>query len=102
MVANLNLMEYKIGEMRFVPVRFELLRETSLFPADFANRLLVLDMETIHPVIMSGIPALETGSTLSLQENGTREGFKDWYIMAQLGVEMNNPLSSFWIDILGI
>jgi hypothetical protein len=101
-VANLNLMEYKIGEMRIVPIRCELLRETSLFPADFGNRLFVLDMETIHPCVMEGIPALESGATLEIGPNGTREGFKDWYIMAQLGVEMNNPLSSFWIDLIGI
>lgn len=102
MVANLNLSEYKVGEMRIVPIRCELLRETSLFPADFGNRLFVLDMETIHPVVMEGIPALESGATLEIGPNGTREGFKDWYIMAQLGVEMNNPLSSFWIDLIGI
>lgn len=102
MTVNLNLTEYKIGEMRIVPIRCELLRETSLFPADFGNRLFVLDMETIHPVTMEGIPALEVGATLDIGPNGTREGFKDWYIMAQLGVEMNNPLSSFWIDLIGI
>jgi hypothetical protein len=102
MVANLNLDEITIGGMKFVPIYTELLRETSILPPEFANRLLVLDLETIGVVSMAGIPSMETGSTLMIGKDGTREGFKDWFIMAQAGFEMHNPLSSFWIDVQGI
>lgn len=101
-IANLNLKEYMVGSMRVVPIEAELLRETSLFPASFGNRLFILDMETITPVVMEGIPAMESGATLAIGPDGSREGFKDWFIMAQLGIEMHNPLSSFIIDVTGI
>lgn len=98
-IANLNLTEYKIGTMRFVPVNCELFRESSCFPADWKRKLLVLDQETITPCKMKGLEALRMGSTLDRGENGTREGFKDWWVEAQLSLMMNNPLSSFWIDV---
>lgn len=98
-IANLNLKEYQLGTMKFVPVNCELFRESSCFPADWKRKLLVIDQETITPKKMKGIPALEMGSTLDKGETGTREGFKDWWVQAQLSLEMNNPLSSFWIDV---
>ena len=98
-IGNLNLTEYKLGTMRFVPVNCELFRESSCFPADWKRKLLVIDQETITPIKMAGIPALEMGSTLDQQETGTREGFKDWYVKGQLSLRMNNPLSSFYIDV---
>lgn len=98
-IANLNLTEYKIGTMRFVPVACELFREASCFPADWKRRLLIIDQETITPIKMKGIPALEMGTTLDQQAVGTREGFKDWYVKGQLSLRMNNPLSSFILDV---
>lgn len=98
-IANLNLMEYKIGTMRFVPVNCALFRESSCFPADWKRKLLILDQETIQPTKMRGLEALRMGSTLDKGENGTREGFKDWWVEAQLSLQMNNPLSSFYIDV---
>lgn len=99
-IANLNLMEYRIGTMRFVPVNCELFREASCFPADWKRKLLIIDQETITPIKMKGIEAMNIGgSTLDKGSNGTREGFKDWYVEAQLSLQMNNPLSSFWIDV---
>ena len=98
-IANLNLMEYKIGTMRFVPVNCELFRESSCFPADWKRKLLIIDQETITPIKMKGLEALRMGSTLDKGENGTREGFRDWWVEAQLSLQMNNPLSSFYIDV---
>ena len=98
-IANLNLTEYKLGTMRFVPVNCELFREASCFTADWARKLLIIDQETITPIKMKGLPQLNMGSTLDKQDNGTREGFKDWYVEAQLSLQMNNPLSSFWLDV---
>lgn len=99
-VANMNLSEYKMGTMRFVPVPCELFKERSCFPKEWARKMLVLDQETISPVKMKGIPAMEMGGTLDMGGNaGSREAFKDMYIQGNLSLEFNNPVASFSIDI---
>lgn len=98
-IANLNLNQIEFGTMKFVPVVCELFREQSCFPKDWARRLLVIDQEAISPVKMKGLPAFFSGETLNRGERGTRESFTDFYIEANLSMQMNNPLSSFWIDV---
>jgi hypothetical protein len=98
-IADLNLYEYKLGSMKFVPVSCELFKERSCFPASWNKKLLILDQETITPVKMKGIPATFSGSTLDKGENGTREGFKDWYVEGNLSLRFNNPMGSFSIDV---
>lgn len=98
-VANLNLSVIEIGTMRFVLVSCELFKEESCFPASWARRLICLDMESIQPVKLQGLPAMEAGGTLDLQDGGTREGYKDWWCRAQLGLEFHNPLGCFSIDV---
>ena len=101
MIANLELEELKFGGLRFVFVPCMLLQEPSLFPLSFANKIFVLDLQTIHPVQMKGLPAFDMGGTLMKEgPNGTREDFKDLYVEAHLGSMMDNPLSSFTIDII--
>lgn len=98
-IADLNLTEYKMGTMRFVPVPCELFKEQSCFPKDWNRKMLVIDQETVTPMKMKGIPSMYTGSTLDKGAEGTREGFKDWYTEANLSLRFNNPLGSFWIDV---
>lgn len=98
-VADLNLYEYKLGTQRFVPVPCELFKEQSCFPASWQRKILVLDQETITPVKMKGIPSMDSGETLDKGKNGTREGFKDWYVEANLSLRFNNPLGSFTLDV---
>lgn len=98
-MANLNLSMIEFGGMKFVLVPCELFRETSCFPAEWNKRLLVLDLDTIKPVKMKGLPMFDMGETLDRGVNGTRENFKDWWVTAQLSLKMNNPLGSFIIDI---
>lgn len=98
-IADLNLNEYRLGTMRFVPVVCELFKEQSCFPKDWNRRLLVIDQESIQPVKMKGIPAMEMGSTLDAGANGTRETFKDFWIKGTLSQRFHNPLGSFWIDV---
>lgn len=99
-IADMNLTEYNIGNMRFVPVTCELFKEQACFPKDWARRLLVLDQETISPVKMKGIEAMGSGATLDKGANGTREAFKDWYVEANLSLQFNNPLGSFYLDVV--
>ena len=98
-VANMNLMEYRLGSMRFVPVSCELFKEQSCFPQEWARKLLILDQETISPVKMKGLPSMYIGSTLDRGAKGTREAFQDGYIEANMSLMFNNPIGSFTIDV---
>lgn len=98
-IADLNLTEYRLGTQRFVTVPCELFKEASCFPPSWARKLLVLDQETIQPIKMKGLPAFEQGDTLDKGTNGTREGFKDFWVGANLSQRFNNPLGSFYIDV---
>ena len=101
-IANLNLYEYRIGDMRFVPVSNELFRETSLFPATWGARIFVLDLDTIQPVCMSGYEPIEMGQTSPKGMNGSIKDYTEWWIQGMLSLQFNNPLSSFYIDTTGI
>lgn len=98
-IAKLNLKQYEIGSMKFVPVPCELFKDQACFPASWARKMLILDQETINPVKMKGIPMIEMGATLDKGPNGTREGFKDWYVQGNMSLQFNNPLGSFYIDV---
>lgn len=43
---------------------------------------------------------MDSGATLDKGTSGTREDFKDWYVEANLSLQFNNPLGSFWLDII--
>lgn len=102
-IADLNLYQYKIGDMTFVPVATELFKELSMFPATWKHRLFVLDLDTIQPVCMEGYAPIETGSTDAKWENtGSINDYKEWWIQGMLSLKFNNPLSSFYIDTTGI
>ena len=101
-IADLNLFQYKIGDMTFVPVAVELFKEISMFPADFKNRIFVLDLDTIQPVCMTGYAPIETGQTSPKGQNGSINDYTEWWIQGMLSLQFNNPLSSFYIDTVGI
>jgi hypothetical protein len=101
-IADLNLFEYHIGDMKFVPVATELFKEISMFPAAWKSRIFVLDLDTIHPVCMTGYQPIETGQTNPKGVNGSIQDYTEWYIQGMLSLEFYNPLSSFYIDTTGI
>ena len=98
-IAKLDLKMIEFGNMNFVMVPCELFREKSCFPAEWKKRLLILDLDTIKPVKMKNIPMFEMGETLMRGNNGSRENYQDWWVTAHLSLKMNNPLSSFIINI---
>ena len=100
-IADLELDELRFGGLRFVFVPCMLLQEPSLFPLSFSSKIFVLDLETIKPCQMKGIPSFNIGGTLMMEgPNGSREQFKDLYVEAHMSLIMDNPLSSFSIDVL--
>lgn len=101
-IADLNLIQYKIGDMNFVPVTSELFRETSLFPATWGSRMFMLDLDTIQPVCMKGYQPIEMGQTSPKGVNGSIKDYTEWWIQGMLSLKFNNPLSSFYIDTTGI
>lgn len=101
-IGDLNLLEYRIGDMRFVPVGTELFKEKAMFPVDWASRIFVLDLDTIHPVCMTGYAPIETGQTSPKGVNGSINDYTEWWIQGMLSLKFNNPLSSFYIDTTGI
>jgi hypothetical protein len=101
-IADLNLMEYRIGDMRFVPVATELFKEISMFPATWKHRIFCLDLDTITPVCMTGYEPIETGQTNPKGVNGSIQDYTEWWIQGMLSLKFNNPLSSFYIDTTGI
>lgn len=98
-ISSMDLKQYEFGGMKFVPVPCQLFNEQACFPATWQRKLLILDQETIQPVKVKGIPAFENGSTLDKGANGTREDFKDWWVGANMGLQFNNPLGSFTLDV---
>ena len=101
-IADLNLMQYNIGDMKFVKVPMQVFQESSMFPISWANRIIVLDMDTIQPVCMRGYLPIEMGETPDKATGGAREDYKEWWMQACLSLMFNNPLSSFYIDITGL
>jgi len=101
-IADLNLYQYKIGDMNFVPVATELFKELSMFPATWKHRIFVLDLDTITPVCITGYAPIETGQTNPKGVNGSINDYTEWWIQGMLSLKFNNPLSSFYIDTVGI
>ncbi len=97
-IANLKLSRIRLGTSDYVLVPCELWREESCFESSWARRVIILDQETVRPVKMKGIPALEMGQTDNLKK-GSREDYTDWWCRAQLSIEFNNPVASFSLDI---
>jgi len=96
MTMDLNLKEYNVGNMRFVPVTCELFGEDSMFPG-WENRLLVLDLETINPVCMKGYSPYEMGETDDKKQGSYRD-YKDFWLQGTISIQMSNLTSSFIID----
>jgi hypothetical protein len=99
-VANLNLKAYEFGEMRFVPVSCDLMGDTSMFPAFFGRMILGLDMNTIKPCHMKGLPKIMVGQTENIANGNNPNGYTDWYVWGNFGMKYYAPASGFIINVL--
>lgn len=104
MKYNMNLDEYTIGTMKFVQLVTPLFEQRSgLFPAFFENLLLVLDIDTIDPVCMTGLNPFEMGDSMGLYKgNGGYNDYIDYYVSYCTGLMMTNTDSSFYVQLTGI
>lgn len=95
-MGDVYLDSVNIGSSRIVFVPMQRFEETSCFPTEWANRLILLDQESVTPVECWGE---EMGQTLPRKDNGTRENFQDFWISSTFSIEFNNPLGSAIINV---
>lgn len=98
-IANLKLRRIELGTQNWVLVPCELFRENSCFENAWKRRILAVDMESITPVKMKGLPVYEMGQTLNRKDNGTRENYTDFWVGGHMSLEFSNPLGCFYIDV---
>lgn len=96
-IAKLELKSIDMGSSKIVFVPMKRFEEPSCFPASWANRLILLDQESVSCVQTWGE---EMGETLSRENRGTLNNFTDFWISTTFGVQFNNPLGSGWVDII--
>ncbi len=96
-IAKLELKMIDMGSTKMVLVPFKRFEDPSSFPAAFANRLILLDQES---VTLKQTWGEEMGETLHRTDGGNLNNFKDFWISTTMGVEFANPLSSGFVEIL--
>jgi len=94
-VAKLDLKAIDMGSSKIVFVPMKRFEEPSCFPASWANRLILLDQESVSCVRV--FPD-EMGETLN-REDGSLNNYTDYWISTTMGVQFNNPLGSGYIDV---
>jgi hypothetical protein len=94
-MALLNLKEINIGSSRIVLCPYKRFEDTASFPAEFQNRIAILDMKNMKRVQMWGE---RSGDTLALAD-GIPKRFGEVYVDSNMGVKFNNPLACASIDV---
>lgn len=97
-LANLHLEEINIGSTRVVIVPYQRFASAADFYPGFENRIVLLDHTTLQKYELWGTTS---GETLD-RKGGVAKSYKDTYVCGQLGVAMNNPLASGWVDVSGL
>lgn len=95
-MGDVYLEAINIGSSKIVFVPMQRFEEQSCFPASWANRMILVDQETIQPVQCWGE---EMGQTLPRKDGGTRENFQDFWIHATFGLQYDNPLGGAIINV---
>jgi hypothetical protein len=96
-------MEYRLGNMKFVPVITETFKKESyMFPAAMEDRLLVLDLAAIKPTCMEGFQPFELHETKMSIQDGGREDFKEWTVEGMVSCKLANIDGHYWIDTIGL
>jgi len=94
-LANLHLEEVNIGSTRVVIVPMQRFASAADFYPGFENRIVLLDHTTLDKYELWGTTS---GETLD-RSSGIAKSYKDTYVCGQLGVAMNNPLASGYVDV---
>lgn len=94
-IASLSLDEVNLGSSRIVFVPYSRFTDTASFPAEWANKIVLLDMKNIN---LRQMWAERSGETLD-REGGIAKTYKEMYVDANMGVQFNNPLACGYIDV---
>lgn len=94
-IAKLYLNEIQLGSSRIVIVPFQRFQSQADFYPGFENRIVILDHNTIETYEMWGAMS----GTTPDRSQGFAKSYKDMWVACQMGVAMNNPMSSAYIDV---
>jgi hypothetical protein len=94
-IAKLHLNEIQLGSSRIVIVPFQRFQSQADFYPGFENRIVILDHNTIDTYEMWGAMS----GTTPDRSQGFAKSYKDMWVACQMGVAMNNPMSSAYIDL---
>jgi hypothetical protein len=99
-IASLGLTQYELGTMKMVPIVCPMMGDSSIFPEFFSSLLLCVNFAAMNPVQMAGIPALNMYQTPMAGENGSMNAYSDFVVESLLGMQFNEPQSSFFVNII--
>lgn len=98
-IANLNLYEYQIGTMRFVPVNAELFSaDAGVLPPSWDSRLLCLDINNFKRCQMRGYPYIDGGETKQMKD-GLETDYVKWWVRGYMSLQANGVDGSFYLDV---
>lgn len=100
-MAALELNQYKIGELNYVPVPTDLFRrEAGVLAPVWENRILVLDTSKMSRTRIRNWNWLRAGQTDGVMQ-GSETSIRKWWVDCIFSMKMNNVKSSFYLDIVG-
>lgn len=94
--AELSFEGINMGSTKILFVPMKRFESNADFPAAFANRMILLNHDTIKPCSMIGE---RKGNTANRATGGTYNKFVDEWMDATFSIKFNNPSASGWIDI---
>lgn len=98
-IANLDLMEYRFGTMRFVPVGAELFSsDAGVLPPSWDGRILVLDINNFKRCKMRGYPYIDGGVTKQMKD-GLEVDYVKWWVRYFMSLQANGVDGSFYLDV---
>ena len=103
-VSSLDLMEYRVGTQRIVPVPVELMRSSSyMFPAVVNNTIMCLNMEHISPLCVEGFQPFEFHApTMSLTSGQGLQDYDETTVQANVGAQVDVLASHFYMNVAGL
>lgn len=99
-VASLGLTQYDIGTSKIVPIVTPMMGDSTIFPQFFSGMLLCVNMDSMNPTQMEGIPAFNMFNTKSIDDGTNLNAYSDFIAQGHFGMQFNNPGAGFIVHIL--
>ena len=99
-IASLGLTQYELGTMKMVPIVTPMMGDSSIFPTAFNRMLICVNMNSMNPVQMAGIPNINMYQTPQVGEYGSLNAYSDFVVEATCSLQYNAPATGFIVNIL--